>query len=313
MMLTSCRHFDVHAAPRVKRIVVVCWALMLGWGCAYQPGSLENPERGLNFIPQSMEIQMGLQAAQEIETQVNIVNDATLQHYLNQLGQTLAHTSRRPDIAYQFKVVDDADINAFALPGGFVYVHTGLIRAAHNEAELAGVIGHEIGHVVARHGAKQMSQLILWQLGFATFWALSDQERDDQMKLLVADAVATGFLLKNSRDAERQADDLGTENLYQAGYEPIALAQFFDTLSAEHDPSALETFFSTHPSPGERAQNVANLIATFPPKSYITDTVEFQQIKQRLSVATPAATPGQPAGFRQQRLRQKPIGAPRRQ
>ena len=299
-------------------LVFVALTVMRVSGCAYQPGSFGDLTGGFNLIPQDMEIQIGAEAATEVEAEERVFNQPYIQDYINSLGQRLAQASRRPDIAYQFKVIDTDDINAFALPGGFIYVNRGLIEEAGSEAELAGVLAHEIGHVAARHGAKRMSKLITLQLGFALFWELSEKERDEELGLMIADAIATGFLLKNSRDDERQADDLGTETLYYAGYDPIALAYFFDKLAKEHSPSAIETFLSTHPSPGERIQNVQALIATFPPNPQaISDTSAFQDIRQSLTGTRPSIQQYAP----QNRLRQQDdwqpareeVGAPRRQ
>lgn len=294
---------------RTAYSLIVVFVLFLGGGCSYQLGNLHNPGGGFNLIPQGTEIQIGMEAAAEIETEERVLSDTYIQHYMNRLGQKLVQNSRRPDIAYQFKVIDSDEINAFALPGGFIYVNRGLIAEASNEAELAGVISHEIGHVAAKHGAKRMTKMLALQLGMAVFWELSDKERDTQLKLLVANAIATGFLLKNSRDNERQADDLGTETLYKAGYDPIAMAHFFDKLGREYSPSRVEVFLSTHPSPGERAKNVEWLIASFQPKPYATDTPEFQNVKQRLTSGSGSA-PQSGNLPRRQSLKQKAIGRP---
>ena len=292
---------------RKQYTLVVVFVLFLGGGCSYQLGNLNNPGGGFNLIPQGAEIQMGMEAAAEIESQEKVLADSYVQSYVNRLGQKLVQYSRRPDIAYQFKVIDTDEINAFALPGGFIYVNRGLITEASNEAELAGVISHEIGHVAAKHGAKRMTKLLALQLGLAVFGELSDQDRETQIKLLVAEAIATGFLLKNSRDNERQADDLGTETLYNAGYDPIAMAHFFDTLGQDSSPSAVEVFLSTHPSPGERVKNVEWLIASFSPKPYITDSPEFQEVKLRL--ASGQSNAAQSESFpRRQGLKQKAVG-----
>ena len=289
--------------------LIVVFVLLLGGGCSYQLGNLNNPGGGFNLIPQGTEIQIGMEAASEIESEENVLTDSYVQNYVNRLGQKLVQYSRRPDIAYQFKVIDTDEINAFALPGGFIYVNTGLITEASNEAELAGVISHEIGHVAAKHGAKRMTKLIALQLGFAAFWELSDHDQETEIKLLIANAIATGFLLKNSRDNERQADDLGTETLYKAGYDPIAMAHFFDKLGKDYSPSAVEVFLSTHPSPGERVKNVEWLITSFQQKPYITDSPEFQDVKQRIASGSTLAP--QPANApRGQGLKQKAVGRP---
>ncbi|MBD3308167.1 M48 family metalloprotease [candidate division KSB3 bacterium] len=274
------------ASPRLVSVVLVILVIS---GCAYQLGDLENPGRGFNLVSEGAEIEMGMEAANEIESEIRIIRNPEIQQYITNLGQYLVQYSRRPNLRYAFKVVDTDEINAFALPGGFIYINRGLIVEADSEAELAGVIAHEIGHVVARHGAKRMSQIIALQLGLSVFESLSDQDRRTQITALVAQALATGFLLKNSRDNERQADDLGTETLYRAGYDPIALARFFDKLSQQYSPSSIEVFLSTHPSPGERVGNVQALIATFPPRPYVTDTPQFDHIKQMLSANTLSA------------------------
>ena len=295
--------------------LVAVVVLFLGGGCSYRLGDLNNPGGGFNLIPQGTEIQIGMEAAAEIESEETVLADSYVQNYVNRLGQKLVQYSRRPDIAYQFKVVDTDEINAFALPGGFIYINSGLITEAANEAELAGVISHEIGHVAAKHGAKRMTKLLALQLGLAVFWGLSDQDRETELKLLVVDAVATGFLLKNSRDNERQADDLGTETLYKAGYDPIAMAHFFDKLGKNYSPSAIEVFLSTHPSPGERVRNVEWLIASFQPRPYISDSPEFQAVKQRLTAGgntSPQAVESLPRqqGQPRQSLPQKAVGRP---
>ncbi|MCP4395907.1 MAG: M48 family metalloprotease [bacterium] len=289
--------------------LIVVFVLFLGGGCSYQLGNLNNPGGGFNLIPQGTEIQIGMEAAAAIESQEKVLVDSYVQNYVNQLGQRLVQHSRRPDIAYQFKVVDSDEMNAFALPGGFIYVNRGLIAEASSEAELAGVIGHEIGHVAAKHGAKRMTKLLALQLGFAVFWELSDRDRETKIKLLIADAVATGFLLKNNRDNERQADDLGTETLYNAGYDPVAMAHFFDKLGKDYSSGAAGVFLSTHPSPGERVKNVEWLIASFQPKPYTANSPEFQNVKQRLASGG-GNTPQPEIPPRRQGLKRKAVGTP---
>ncbi len=306
------RYFEKFPQTHIISIIVV---IVFISGCAtYQPGSFEDPG-GLNMVSQSQEIEIGMQASREIETEMRIIDDPYIQNYVNNMGHYLVQYSRRPNLSYQFKVVDTDEINAFALPGGFIYVNRGLIVEAGNEAELAGVLAHEIGHVAARHGAKRMTTLILYQFGVGFFDAMSREEQSTQIGFLVTDAIATGVLLRNSRSDERQADDYGTENLYLAGYDPLGMARFFDKLSRDYSPGKVEVFLSTHPSPGERVRNVQRLVATFSPKSYVADSPEFQQVKYRLSSANFRTSPHQgysrsnlPGG----RLRPQGVGAYRR-
>jgi len=235
----------------------------------------------VNVFSDEEELQLGKQFADEIEKEVKIYDDPMITNYIVELGQRLAKHSRRSNITYHFKVVDTEAVNAFALPGGYLYVNLGLIRAAENESELAGVIGHEIGHVVGKHGAEQLTK----QLGIAALAQLVLGKDPNKIAELAAGIVATGAMMKYSRDAERESDAFAVEEMYGAGIDPEGMATFFEKLfqMQKSQPSQIEQIFSTHPPTQERVVNVRAHIAKLPPKPNLTkDSQRFQQIKRRL-------------------------------
>jgi Zn-dependent protease with chaperone function len=247
---------------------------------------------GLNFFSSDEEVKMGKSYAQDVEKQVEILNDPEVESYVDELGQRLARTSRRPDISYHFRVVNTADINAFAIPGGFVYVNRGLIEKADNESELAGVLAHEIGHVAGRHSTRQMSKQLLTAGILAAAGAAAGAKSDTAGQLVSQGGGAFAFFtfMKYSRDMERQADLLGLHNLHAAGYDGNGMVTFFDKLKEEGkgDPSRFETFFSTHPSPAERVENVGEELRLMKDATDKTlDTPEFERVKRHLKELPP--------------------------
>ena len=205
-------------------------------------------------VSQEQEIELGREAATMIEQDLRLLEDQAVRDYIDGLGQALVARSGRSDLPYTFTVVDTGEINAFALPGGFIYVHRGLIEAAANESELAGVLGHEIGHVVARHGVDQMQRAQIANVGLGLLETLLGRGRAATIGNIAADLVASGTFMKFSRDAEREADRLGARNVAGAGHAPRGMITFFETLDAlrERDPNAVDQFFASHPSPTER-------------------------------------------------------------
>lgn len=243
-------------------------------GCAGTLGQI-------NIFSDKEEIKLGQNFSKEIEKEVKIYKDPIVTKYITELGQRLALYSKRNNIPYHFKVVDAEVVNAFALPGGYLYVNLGLIRAAENESELAGVIGHEIGHVVGKHGAKQLTK----QLGFAAVAQLVLGKDSKRMGQLVAGIVATGALMKYSRDAERESDGYAVQEMYDAGIDPEGMATFFEKLLKlqKTQPTQLEQIFSTHPPTDERIRNVREQIASRPRKPNLRkDSPRFHDIKKRL-------------------------------
>ncbi len=238
---------------------------------------------GLDFYSYDREIALGRQLAQEVEGSAKLVTDPVITEYVNRIGQNLvSHSDAK--VPFQIKVLDTEEVNAFALPGGFFYVNSGLILAADNEAELAGVMAHEIAHVCARHATKNMTRAQIWNMasvplifiGGPVAYAISE---------VAGLAVPLGFL-KFSRDAEREADLLGLEYDYAAGYDPQAFVQFFEKLNVEKKkPNLVAKAFATHPMNVERIEAAQDEIRKYLPDrpEYIVDTSEFESVKARLA------------------------------
>ena len=206
---------------------------------------------------------------------------------MRRLGQQLAAHAPGEKWPYSFHVVNQKEINAFALPGGPVFVNMGTIQAADNEAELAGVMAHEISHVVQRHGTRAASKQMAAQLPLAILGGVMGQGALSQMAQMGLSFGVGSYFLKNSRKAESEADLLGTDIMYDTGFNPRAMADFFTKLQEEGGARGPQ-FFSDHPDPGNRAQSVAKEVATLPSKSsYRSDSAEFRDIKERVAGMKP--------------------------
>jgi beta-barrel assembly-enhancing protease len=239
--------------------------------------------KGVNFYSIEKEIGLGKEMAQETERQAKMVDDSAVTEYVNRLVQNLARHSDSK-VPFTIKVVDSDEVNAFALPGGFMFVNTGLIMRASNEAELAGVLAHEIAHVAARHGTRQAtrSQLINYgtiPLIFAGGWA------GYAVRQAMSLAVPMGFL-KFSRNMEAEADLLGLQYMYKAGYDPTEFVNFFERIETleKGKPGAVSKLFSTHPMTGSRIRaaqkEIQQDLKALP--EYVMDTSEFHDARLRL-------------------------------
>jgi predicted Zn-dependent protease len=226
--------------------------------CAINPVT---GKRELSLISESAEIEMGKAADAEISGQYGLYRDPALEGYIEQVGRSLVPHTHRPQLGYHFAVIDDPVVNAFAAPGGYVYVTRGLLASVGSEAELAAVLGHELGHISARHSVRQMSQLIIVQLGLGLGSALSK----DFAKIAGFAGVGIQLLfLKFSRDDERQADALGVDYARNTGYNPAEMVVFFESLQKMGDLSGarpLPGFLSTHPLTKDRIRDVRALVA----------------------------------------------------
>src|SRR5687767_8327441 len=220
----------------------------------------KNPVTGRNdfmLMSKEQEIAMGQQSDPEIKSFFGLYEDPKLQQFINEKGQQMAAVSHRKDLKYEFKVVDSPVVNAFAVPGGYVYFTRGIMAHFNNEAEFAGVLGHEIGHITARHSAKQYSKSMLAQIGLVAGAAISPTFAQ------YADLANTGvslLFLKFGRDAESQSDRLGVEYSTKIGYDAKEMAGFFQTLDRMREGGEeVPTFLSTHPDPADREKKVARL------------------------------------------------------
>jgi predicted Zn-dependent protease len=252
---------------------------------------------GFNLFTPQQDVEVGQKSAAEVNKQLPLIRDVQVVGYINGLGKSLAKAvpakPQKVDYEWTFNVVNSSDINAFALPGGFIYVNRGAIDAARNEAQIAGVIAHEEGHVVMRHGTHQASEMMLAQAPLAILGGLLGQSSSlgSQLAELGISFGVNSIFLRNSRSAESQADQVGTYILYHAGYDPYAMAQFFEIIQKKYPQQTIQ-FLSDHPNPGNRIRNVDQEISLLGPKrDGKTDSPEFEAVKKRLESMPPAPPP----------------------
>jgi Zn-dependent protease with chaperone function len=242
-------------------------------------------------LSEQQEVEVGRRAAMEVEFDQPMIHDREVIDYVERLGLRLARKSGRNNLRYRFQVVHSDDVNAFVLPGGFIYVTRGLIEAAGSESELAGALAHEIGHVVGRHHASRIQRSQLKSLGFALLGTVTGGLTGMAARQAGKTGVR-GLFKAFSREEEREADRLGAKNMYDAGYDPRGMVTFFERIATmrEDKPGMVGRFFASHPSPEERTDNIADLIETFPPKpKLITQTAAFARIQERVIQLRPEA------------------------
>jgi predicted Zn-dependent protease len=252
----------------------------------------------LNFVSLEREIALGRELAKQVEQDSRLLKDPLISEYVNRVGQNIVRNSDAR-VPFTIKVIDSNQINAFALPGGYFYVNSGLILAADDEAELAGVMAHEIAHVAARHGTRQASRgqlvnfaaLPLIFVGGPIGYGISQ----------AANLLVPLTFLSFSRGMEEEADYLGLQYMYKTGYDPTAMVEFFEKLQATEKarPGSVSRLFSTHPPTGNRIKKVEDTISTvLPPKEqYVETTSEFDRVKtylSRLEASRPADDPNRP-------------------
>ena len=262
--------------------------------------SVEPPESkpGFNLFSVREEMQWGKESAEKVDETYPLVTNPQVLRYINELGRRLASLAPNndPEYAWTFKVINSSDINAFALPGGYVYLNRGVIEAAENEAQIAGVMAHESGHVVMRHGTHEASQVLLAKVPLTILGGILGQSGSltAQLAQMGVGFGVNSILLKNSRSAESQADEVGTYILYQAGYDPHVMAQFFEIIEKKYPQKTIQ-FFSDHPVPESRIKAVDREIPLLgPAKAWKTDSPEFQEAKNRL-LSLPAPPRAKPS------------------
>ena len=268
-------------------------ALCLLGGMAFAKDKKKDPEeignrdvgKGVNFYSLEKEIALGKQLAQEVEREAKIIDDPIIAEYVSRVGQNLVRNSDAK-VPFTIKVLDTEEVNAFALPGGFFFVNSGLILKADSESELAGVMAHEIAHVAARHGTRQatrgeiinIASIPLIFMGGWTGYAIRQG---------AGLAIPMGFLTF-SRGFEREADYLGLQYLYKTGYDPTSFVDFFEKIQSleKKKPGTMSKVFSTHPMTDDRikaAQDEIQKILVSKPE-YVVNTSEFNDVKNRLAM-----------------------------
>jgi len=242
-----------------------------------------NVGKGVNFYSLEKEIALGKQLASEVERQAKIINDPVVAEYVNRVGQNLVRNSDAK-VPFTIKVIDSEEVNAFALPGGFFFVNSGLIMKADNEAELAGVMAHEIGHVAARHGTKQATRGEIAQLGMIPLIFMGGWTGYGIYQ--AASVLVPVTFLKFSRAMESEADLLGLEYMYKTGYDPEAFVDFFEKIETleKRKPGTMSKVFSTHPMTDDRIRaaqkNIQEYLKQKP--EYVVTTSEFDSVRNRL-------------------------------
>ncbi len=263
---------------------LVC-ALALAAACA---GQTHEPRPGFNLFTKDQDIQLGKESAAEVRKQYEPVKNQFLQDYLNKIGKRLASTPQAAGSGYPFSftLLNDKEVNAFALPGGPMFVFTGLIAEVDNEAELAGAMGHEMSHVILRHGTNQASKASLLRLPEIL---AGDIAGGSLLGQLAQAGIGFGFdsvLLKFSRTDESQADYMGAQIVSEAGYDPMQMARFFEKLEGSGGARGPQ-FLSDHPNPGNREKAIEDEVATFPPRTYGYQTGEFKKAKALVAKLPP--------------------------
>jgi predicted Zn-dependent protease len=244
----------------MKRMTVLAASIFLA-ACSTNPVT---GRREISLVSEGQEVQMGQEAAKQVEAQLGLVKNDQLQAYVRRIGTELAKQSERPNLPWRFGVIDDPTPNAFALPGGPVYITRGLMNLMDSEAELASVLGHEIGHITARHSAQQITKSQLGQIGLLAVIIAKPELAQ------FGDALSTGMqllFLKYGRDAERQADELGFKYALNDNYDVSEMDDVFLALQRVGEAegrSGIPAWASTHPDPGERAQTVQQRVAALP-------------------------------------------------
>jgi len=281
---------------QTSRITLACTLLVvLAWA---QAPSKFRP--GFNLFSKEQDVQVGQESATQVRKQMTMLKDPFLNQYVSSIGKRLANAQEAKDsgFPFTFEVVADPSINAFALPGGPMFINSGLLKAVDNEAQLAGVMGHEMSHVILRHGTNQASKSQMIQLPAVLGSKMAGGSMMGQLAQLGIGLGANSVLLKFSRGAESQADLLGSHLMAESGYDPIQMAKFFQKLEADGGARGPQ-FFSDHPNPGNRQAAIQQESAKMPHQSYTYQTGQFQRMKQ-VAAAVKEPPPKRPAQQQQQ-------------
>lgn len=243
-------------------------------------------------IDEDEEVQLGRETSAQIEQQVPLVTDPAITRYVEELGRDIASRTSRPDLPWQFRVVNSDDVNAFAVPGGFIYINRGLIERAERMDELAGVLGHEVGHVVLRHSAEQIESRNKTS-GVVTAVCVLTSLCDGGLAQVAINVAGTAWFARHSRADEAEADSAGIYAVMATGISPEGIPSFFGTLLEERQrqPTVLDDWFASHPLEEQRVARTRALIEEIPPQQLdglARDSESFQALKARLRSLPPA-------------------------
>ena len=257
------------------------WALLLVSVLSVTAGAVQ-------LVSVRDEIAIGKQAQAQVKRETPEVSDATVRTYVARVGRQLAAHARGSRYPYSFSVANYREINAFALPGGPVWVNRGALQAAGTESELAGVLAHEIAHISQRHAAQQLSNAMVTNLGLSLLGALLGNSGGATAANIAARYVASGAFLKFSRDDEREADRVGAGIMARAGWDPHGMIELMQTIREQErrDPGSVDVFFSNHPSPKDRVALLTRVVPKA--RSGKRDSAEFQSVRARLKKLPPA-------------------------
>src|SRR5262245_18952229 len=294
----------MHVLPRMLAVAIVS-ALFINVLAQSNPYDKFRNRTYSNrgYLSEEEELLLAEKVHQVLIKQTPLVRDRSINEYVNSVGQRLARNSGRPDIPWRFYVVDDKSINAFATLGGRVYVHTGLLAATDSESQLASVLGHEIGHIVGRHGLENVkkSQRAGLYAGLAAIaGAVLGGQAGADLGGAMGNLIGGGFLMKHSREAEREADYLGLYDLKDSGYNTGGMVEMFETLQevSASSPGAFGSILASHPAPSERAANTRREIdqrLRGSDQRGLRDTEDFDRLKSNFqSESSPAPRRARP-------------------
>jgi predicted Zn-dependent protease len=263
---------------KIRAFAFIALVLLSTFGWAQGPTRFRP---GFNLFSKEQDVQVGQENAAQVRKQMTVIKDPVLSEYVSRVGKRLvsAQEAQASGFPFTFEVVADPSINAFALPGGPMFINTGLLRAVDNEAQLAGVMGHEMSHVILRHGTNQASKSKLIELPAVLASQMSGGSMMGQLAQLGIGLGANSVLLRFSRTAESQADLMGSHLMAESGYNPIEMARFFEKLNTESGQRAPQ-FLSDHPNPENRQKAIEQEITRLPQQNYGYQTGEFGHMKE---------------------------------
>lgn len=282
--------------PAFPRIVAATLAAVISMGGSFAAGTQVEPRFNL-FSPKD-DVEIGKRSATEVERQLPLVGSGSVNSFVSDMGRALARHAPGADFPYRFKVVNASDLNAFALPGGFIYINRGTLQAARTEGEVAGVLAHEIAHLALRHGTHNVSKAYVTQAGVGLLDCVIGRKASRTAEIIQA---AGGFgmnvlFLKHSRTAETEADLLGSQIMAAAGYDPRDMARFFETIdrTSRRDQRLTVNWLSSHPSPARRIERVRREASTLQVSSRRQATgASLARVKGALAALPPAPTTSQ--------------------